>query len=111
MRYLVVFILSIIGFLSFSQKSFSGVKPVSGSTRSFVEKTRSVHTSYKSTTSLYKKLHRKCSRFFAPKRMIAGDDPRKFYSVEIVSIMPKQKKVTALCVSKAYKNDDVVAVR
>lgn len=100
-----------LGVLSFVQESMSAVESIEGSTRSTVQKTKAVHISYRSKSSLYKKLHKKCSNFFRPKRMIADEDLRKFYSVEIVSVMPKQKTATALCVSKMYKNDDVVAVR
>jgi len=103
----VLLLISVMVFLGLSLKSLAGVSPI---TRSTVQKTKAVHITYRSMNSIYKKLHKKCGKFFTPKRMISGEDPRRFYSVEIVSVMPKQKTATALCVSKVYKDDDVVTV-
>lgn len=73
------------------------------------EQTNAVYISYTKPSSIYKKAHKKCKKFF--KRGIASEaTERTTYSVEILNIVPKIKKASALCVAKKYRMDDVTKV-
>lgn len=75
----------------------------------FQESTSAVYISYNKSKGIYKKAHRACRKFF-DKNMITDSEGRVSYSVEILTIVPKIKKASALCVARRYKNDDVLAV-
>ncbi|MGH1467292.1 MAG: hypothetical protein ACRBBP_00215 [Bdellovibrionales bacterium] len=70
------------------------------------ESTKAVYISYTKPKGIYKRAHKACQKFF--KRGVASE--RTSYSVEILTVVPKIKKASALCVSKKYLNDDVTRV-
>jgi hypothetical protein len=75
-----------------------------------VEKTHAVYISYSKPEKIYKKAQKKCNKFFS--RAIASKPrERSSYSVEIINVVPKIKKASALCVARAYDNQSVKALK
>lgn len=72
------------------------------------ESIRSVYISYSKPGGIYKKAHKACRKFFN-KDMAAKLGERVSYAVEIITMNPKIRKASALCVAKRYTNDNVVA--
>ena len=88
---------------------FMQVEALSVNTKREVVKTRAVSFSYETAASAYTNAQRACQKYWKSeiKNLISE---RPSFSVEIVTVNTKPKRVSALCISKRYVNDKVTRV-